>query len=70
MIQIKSLNEQNIPDVCELKINQDDIRELIEGHSYCNAICIAEVRYQLEMYPLAIYNSDISMILLNYGGKL
>ena len=60
----------NLMDVCELKTNQDDIRELIEGHSYCNGICIAEAKYQLEMYPLAIYNSDIPVILLNYGGKL
>ena len=28
MIQIKSLNEQNILDVCELKINQDDFIKL------------------------------------------
>lgn len=31
MIQIKSLNEQNILDVCELKINQDDFIKLWRG---------------------------------------
>ncbi len=45
--------------MCKLKTNQDDIRKSIEGHSYCNAISIAQAKYHSEMYPNAIYNNDI-----------
>lgn len=59
MIRIKAVDEENILEVCELKINQDDIHAVIEGHSYCNAIYIAEAKYHLEMYPNAIYNNNV-----------
>lgn len=59
MIRIKAVDEENILDVCELKTNQDDIRAEIEGHSYCNAISIAEAKYHSEMYPNAIYNNNV-----------
>lgn len=59
MIRIKAVDEENILDVCELKTNQDDIRAAIEGHSYCNAISIAEAKYHSEMYPNAIYNNNV-----------
>ena len=59
MIRIKSVDEENILDVCELKTNQDDIRGAIEAHSYCNAISIAEAKYHSEMYPNAIYNNNV-----------
>ena len=38
MIKIKSIDEENVLDVCELKTDQDDIRAAIAGRSYCNAI--------------------------------
>lgn len=42
MIKIKSIDKENVLDVCELKTDQDDIRAAIAGRSYCNAISIAE----------------------------
>jgi len=59
MIKIKAVDEQNILDVCELKTNQDNIHTAIEGHSYCNAVSIAEAKYHSEMYPNAIYNDNV-----------
>lgn len=59
MIKIKAVDEQNILDVCGLKTNQDSIHAAIEGHSYCNAVSIAEAKYYSEMYPNAIYNNNI-----------
>ena len=59
MIRIKAVDEENILDVCELKTKQDDIRAAIDGHSYCNAISIAEAKYHSEMYPNAIYNNNV-----------
>ena len=58
MIRIKAVDEENILDVCELRTKQDDIRAAIEGHSYGNAISIAEAKYRSGMYPNAIYNND------------
>lgn len=59
MIKIKSIDEENVLDVCELKTDQDDIRAAIAGRSYCNAISIAESKCHSEMYPNAIYNNNI-----------
>ena len=59
MIRIKAVDEENILDVCELKTKQDDIRAAIDGHSYCNAISIAEAKYQSEIYPNANYNNNV-----------
>ena len=59
MIKIKAVDDENVLDVCELKTNQDDICAAREGHSYCNAISIAEAKYHSEMYPNAIYNNNV-----------
>ena len=59
MIKIKSIDKENVLDVCELKTDQDDIRAAIAGRSYCNAISIAESKCHSEMYPNAIYNNNL-----------
>lgn len=59
MIKIKAVDEQNILDVCELTTNQDRIGTTMEGCSCCNAISIAEAKYDSEMYPNAIYNNNV-----------
>ena len=58
MIKIKSIDEENVLDVCELKTDQDDIRAAIAGRSYCNAISIAESKCHSEMYRKPCENSD------------
>lgn len=59
MIKIKSIDKENVLDVCELKTDQDDIRAAIAGRSYCNAISIAESKCHSEIYPNAIYNNNL-----------
>lgn len=59
MIRIKAVDAQNILDVCELTTNQDSIGTTMEGHSCCNAISIAETKYNSEMHPNAIYNNNV-----------
>lgn len=59
MIRIKSVDAQNILDVCELMTNQDGIGTTTEGRFCCNAICIAETKYHSEMHPHAIYNNNV-----------
>lgn len=56
MIRIKAVNAQNLLDVCELTTNRDGTTE---EHSCCNAISIAEAKYNAEMYPNAIYNNNV-----------
>ena len=57
MIRIKAVDAQNILDVCELTASQDSIGRTAEGCSHCNAISIAEAKYDPEMHPNAIYSS-------------
>lgn len=59
MIRIKAVDAQNILDVCELTTNQNGIGTTMEGCSCCNAISIAEAKYDLEMHPNAIYNNNV-----------
>ena len=59
MIRIKAVDAQNILDVCELSTNQDCIGATRERCSCCNAISIAETKYNAEMYPNAIYNNNV-----------
>ena len=59
MIKIKAVDEQNILDVCELTTNQDGICTTMDGHFCCNAISIAEAKYDSEMHPNAIYNGNV-----------
>ena len=58
MIRIKAVDAQNILDVCELSTNQDRIGTTRESCSCCNAISIAETKYNAEMHPNAIYNNN------------
>ena len=57
MIRIKEVDAQNILDVCELTASQDSIGRTAEGCSHCNAISIAEAKYNPEMHPNAIYSN-------------
>ena len=59
MIRIKAVDAQNILDVCKLTTNQDGIGTIMEGHSCCNAISIAQAKYNSEMHPNAIYNNNV-----------
>ena len=59
MIRIKAVDAQNILDVRELSTNQDCIGATRERCSCCNAISIAETKYNAEMYPNAIYNNNV-----------
>lgn len=59
MIQIKAVDEQNILDVCALTANQDGIGTATEGCSCCNAVSIAEAKYDSELHPNAIYNNNV-----------
>ena len=58
MIRIKAVDAQNILDVCQLATNQDSIGTTMAGHFCCNAISIAEAKYDPEMHPNAIYNNN------------
>ena len=42
MIRIKTVDAQNILDVCRLTTHQDCIGAAAAGHPCCNAIAIAE----------------------------
>ena len=59
MIKIKAVDRQNIFDVCELSANQESTGKKAGRCSYCNAISIAEAKYDSEMHPNAIYNNDV-----------
>lgn len=59
MIRIKTVDAQNILDVCGLTTNQDCIGAAAAGHPCCNAISIAETKYNPEMHPNAIYNNNV-----------
>ena len=59
MIRIKAVDAQNMLDVCELTANQDGIGTGINGCSWCNAIFLAEAKFDAEMHPNAIYNNNV-----------
>ena len=59
MIRIKAVDGQNILDVCELTAHQDVLGLTKDGCSCCNAIAIAEAKYDPEMHPNAIYNNNV-----------
>ena len=66
MIRIKAVDAQNISDVCELSTSQDVAVAKTEGRCRCNAISIAETRYDAEMHPNAIYNNNALIGFLMY----
>ena len=59
MIRIKAVDAQNILDVCKLMINKNGIGTTMKGDFCCNAISIAEAKYNSEMHPNAIYNNNV-----------
>lgn len=59
MIRIKAVDAQNLLDVCELTTNQNGIGMTRRGHPCCNAVSIAEAKYNPEMHPNAIYNNHV-----------
>ena len=58
MIRIKAVDAQNILEVCGLASNRDGACAAIEVCSDCNAVSIAEAKYDPEMRPNAIYNNN------------
>ena len=59
MIRIKAVDAQNILDVCKLKTDQDSSCTTVKRASCCNAIFIAEAKFNPEMHPNAIYNNNV-----------
>ena len=59
MIRIKTVDAQNILPVCELTTSRDGIGATADGHFCCNAISIAEAKYDPELYPNAIYHNHV-----------
>ena len=58
MIRIKAIDAKNVFDICELTTNQSGVGTTMEEFLRCNAISIAEAKYDPEMHPNAIYNND------------
>lgn len=52
MIRIKAVDAQNILEVCRLTAAPG-------GCVCCNAVSIAEAKYDPEMHPNAIYNNNV-----------
>ena len=59
MIRIKTVDAQNILDVCQLTAKQEGIGKGMNGCACCNAISIAQAKYDAEMHPNAIYNNNV-----------
>ncbi len=59
MIRIKTVDAQNILDVCQLTAKQAGIGKGMNGCACCNAISIAQAKYDAEMHPNAIYNNNV-----------
>ena len=59
MIQIKAVDAQNILDVCGLSTDRNGVGTITKGCSCCNAISIAEAKYDSEMHPYAIYHNKV-----------
>ena len=59
MIQIKAVDAQNILDVCGLSTDRNSVGTITKGCSCCNAISIAEAKYDSEMHPYAIYHNKV-----------
>lgn len=67
MIRIKMVDAQNILDVCKLTTNQNGIGTMMEEYLCCNAISIAEAKYDPEMHLNAIYNHNVLIGFLCIG---
>lgn len=59
MIRIKAVDAQNLLDVCKLTTHQNGIGANSKGCPCCNAISIAEAKYNPEIHPNAIYKNHV-----------
>lgn len=57
MIRIKAVDAQNILEVCRLTAGPGAAECAPGGCVCCNAVSIAEAKYDPEMHPNAIYNN-------------
>ena len=54
MIRIKAVDAQNIWDLCELTYGDGCAAPAPDGRFHCNALSIAETKFDPEMHPNAI----------------
>ncbi|HIS99781.1 MAG TPA: GNAT family N-acetyltransferase [Candidatus Faecaligallichristensenella faecipullorum] len=59
MIRIKGVDAQNMWDVCQLTTNPNGIGTTMEAYICCNALSIAESKYDPEMHPNVIYSNHV-----------
>lgn len=59
MIRIKAVDAQNILEVCRLTAGPGAAECAPGGCVCCNAVSIAEAKYDPEMHPNAIYNNNV-----------
>ena len=59
MIRIKAVDAQNIWDVCELTYGDGCAAPAPDGRFHCNALSIAETKFDPEMHPNAIYSNNM-----------
>ena len=59
MIRIKAVDAQNIWDVCELTYGDGCAAPAPDGRFHCNALSIAETKFDPEMHPNAIYSNNV-----------
>ena len=55
MIRIKTVDKQNLLNVCKLTTGQDGMPMAAEGHLCCNAFFIAEAKYHPEIQSSAAF---------------
>lgn len=58
MIKIREITIENYPLICELTTNNNGIPTLYETFVCCNALSLAESKYEKGMKPKAIYLND------------
>ncbi len=59
MIRIKTVDTQNILEMCTLTTYPNALCTTRKECSCCNAVSIAEAKYDSEMHPNAIYNNNV-----------
>ena len=59
MIRIKAVDAQNLLDVCKLTTHQNGMGANSKGCPCCNAVSIAEAKYNPEIHPNAIYHNHV-----------
>ncbi len=58
MVAIKEVDMQNVFDVCDLTTNKDGVGTVMEEYLCCNAVSVAESKFDLTMHPKALYADD------------